>query len=329
MFTNMPRIDVFHLSWVDSITGHSGNMPAFNLIEIIKCKLQRVEFLLAFSVCIFYCWNPAVAGIIKIETNTSATVSDDVLKVKVRAMNKGNEPAYNVKIKLSTLGGELSSNVFHHLDDGQELKLNFEKRIVEGRKGSYPLTVMVTFNDANQYPFSAVSCSTFNCKGNANPDLVCLGNDISIGNKEELRFNMKNLSFESKFILASVIVPRELSVARPQMNFEVPPRSEKTANFKISNLAALEGASHAVFCYFEYDANDTHYTAVAEALVKIAGEEDFFGWTGFIWLAFALVLILTIILLITLVREGKYKSSKRKGAPNSQISKSRSGKPNN
>lgn len=277
------------------------------MIEIIKYKFKRVECLFALLVCIFCFCNPAIAGIIKIETNTSATVSDDVLKVKVRARNKGNEPAYNVKVEISTLGGKLSSNVIHKLDNDQEQELNFEKLIMEGTKGSYPLTVIITFNDANQYPFSAVSCSTFNYKGNAIPDLVCLGNDISIGSKAVLRFNLKNLNYESKSILASVIVPRELSVARPQMNFEVPPRSEKTANFKINNLAALEGASHAVFCYFEYDVDDTHYTAVAEARIKIATEKSFFGWAGFKWIAFALIIILIVILLITLVREGTLK----------------------
>ena len=314
MIRKIPCIKVFHLSWVDSIAGiHLKTMLACNLRGIIKSKLQRVEFLLAFSLCILCCWTSAIAGIIKIETDISATVRGNVLKVKVRVTNKGSETAYNAKVHLSSLGGEQGSSVIHHLDKDQGRKLNFEKLIAEGKDGSYPLTVIVTFHDANQYPFSAVSCSTFSFKKNVEPDLVCFGNDISIGNKGVLRFNLKNLSFESRPILATVIVPRELSVARPKMNFEIPPRSEKAVEFEIVNFAALEGASHAVFCYFEYDADTTHYTAVAGARVTITSEENFFGRKKCVWIA--LILVLTIILFITLVRDSRSKKSKAKRGP--------------
>jgi hypothetical protein len=225
-------------------------------------------------------------------------------------MNKGNETAYNAKVHLSSLGWEQNSSVIHHLDKDQVQKLNFEKLIAEGKEGSYPLTVIVTFHDANQYPFSAVSSSTFSFKKNVESDLACFGNDISIGNKGVLRFNLKNLSFESRPILASVIVPREFSVARPQMNFEIPSRSEKAVEFEIVNFAALEGASHAVFCYFEYDAGSTHYTTVAGARVTITGEENFSGWKKYAGIA--LILVLTIILFITLVRDSRSKKSKAK-----------------
>ncbi|GAH88611.1 unnamed protein product, partial [marine sediment metagenome] len=83
---------------------------------------------------------------------------------------------------------------------------------------------------------------------------------------------------------------KELSTPRPQIALQIDPRSEKTVVFEITNFSALSGAGYPVFCYFEYDSEETHYTAVARALVKIVKCENWFKRTKPFWLGAAIIL---------------------------------------
>jgi hypothetical protein len=157
--------------------------------------------------------------------------------------------------------------------------------------------VLVDFHDANQYPFSAVSCTTFYWKEDANPDLLCLGSDITVGAAGELLFTIKNLGFEPRKVRSTLVLPKELSTHDPRIDLQIDPRAEKRVVIGISNFSALSGASYPVFCYFEYDSEDTHYTAVARALIKIIKGENWFRRTKLLWLGAAIMLGVILVAL--------------------------------
>jgi len=50
----------------------------------------------------------------------------------------------------------------------------------------------------------------------------------------------------------------------------------KVNRFDIANVSAPCGATYPVFCFFEYDLKETHYTAVSKALIRIAEKENRF-----------------------------------------------------
>jgi len=263
---------------------------AFMPKKIFQRCLQQIGFFLILLTCIF-CYNaPAIAGILEIETKTSVTIEGNSLKVGVTATNKGTVPAYNVQVHLILLGEKQSAPVKGQLNKDQSDTVAFERVLSGSKKGRYPLIVLVDFHDANQYPFSAVSCTTFYFKEDINPDLVCLGDDTSIEKNGILRFKIKNLGLSSRTIRATLILPKELSTPRSQMDFQIDPRAEKMVTFDITNFSALSGASYPVFCCFEYDLGDTHYTAVAKVLVKIVKSENWFRRTKLFWLGAAILL---------------------------------------
>lgn len=269
---------------------------AFILNETFKRRLQQIAFSLIILTCIFGYNAPAISGILKIETKTSITIEGDMLKVGVTATNKGNVPAYNVQIHLILLGQEQSGPVKSQLNKDQSDTVAFERVLSGSKKGRYPLTVLVDFHDANQYPFSAVSCSTFYIKEDINPDLVCLGDDISIEKNGLLQFKIKNLGLSLRTIRATLILPKELSTSMPKMDFQIDPRTEKTVSFEINNFSALSGASYPAFCYFEYDLKATHYTAIAKVLVKIVKSENWFRRTKLSWLGAAILLGVILVI---------------------------------
>lgn len=253
--------------------------------------------LLAFFVVMFGYNTSVRAGILKIETQTGVTVAGDLLKVRVRATNKGTGHAHNVQVHLILLSEPRHGPIRDRLDPGQTDTVLFERTLSRIKKGRYPLTVLVDFHDANQYPFSAVSCTTFHFKEDANPDLLCLGRDSALERRGALEFTVRNLGFEPRKARATLVLPKELSTPRPHIDVDIDPRSEKPVFFEITNFSALLGASYPVFCYLEYDSEGTHYTAVARALVKVIKGGNWFRRTKLLWLAAAVVLGVVLVAL--------------------------------
>jgi len=252
---------------------------------------------LALSVWISGYNNPVAAGILRIETQTGVTVEGDLLTVRVTATNKGTEPAQKVQIHIILLARSQYGPVKGQLDPGHADTFLFQETLTGTKKGRYPLTVLVDFHDANQYPFSAVSCTTFYWKEDANPDLLCLGSDTTVGATGKLLFQIKNLGFEPRKVRSTLVLPKELSTHNPQIDLQIDPRAEKRVVFEIANFSALSGASYPVFCYFEYDSADTHYTAVARALIKIRKGENWFRRTKLLWLGAAIMLGVILVAL--------------------------------
>lgn len=257
----------------------------------------RFGLFLTFFVLLFGFNTSVRAGILKIETQTGVTVAGDLVKVRVTATNKGTGRAHNVQVHLILLSEQYHGPVKAGLDPGQTDTVLFERTLSRIKKGRYPLTVLIDFHDANQYPFSAVSCTTFHIKEDANPDLLCLGSDMALETDGELGFPVKNLGFEPRKVRATLVLPKELSTPRPHIDLEIDPRSEKPVVFEITNFSALLGASYPVFCYLEYDSEDTHHTALARALVKIVKGENWFRRTKLFWLVAAVTLGVILVVL--------------------------------
>jgi hypothetical protein len=255
------------------------------------------SLVLIFLVWISLCATPATADILRIETQTGVTVEGDLLKVRVTATNKGTGPAYNVQVHVDLLSERHHGPVKGRLDCKQTDTVLFETTLAGIKKGRYPLTVLVDFHDANHYPFSAVSCTTFHFQEDANPDLRCLGSDITLETDGEVQFSIKNLGFEPRKLRATMVLPKELSTSMPEIDLDIDPRSEKSVVFEVTNFSALSGASYPVFCYLEYDSKGTHYTAVAGALVEVVKGENWFRRTKFFWLVAAITLGVILVAL--------------------------------
>jgi hypothetical protein len=254
---------------------------------------------------VFYQNAQAIAGVITIETGTSVTVTGDLLKTSVTTENKGDEPAYNVQVHLTLLDERESGPVKARIDKGQKEKVTFEKTFSEFKKGRYPLVVMVDFYDANQYPFSAVSCTTFFLKEDANSDLVCLGKNISIKESGRLEFKIRNPGSGFKSVRTRLILPKELSTPVSQTDLRLDAGEEKTINFDIKNFSALSEASYPVFCLLEYDFKDTHFTSVARSIVTIKKDENWFSSTKKYWIGVAFLLALIMVSLQLKTRKSR------------------------
>ncbi len=261
-----------------------------------KCRFQQT-FLLIFSITFLFVV-PAFAGVLKIQTQTTVEILENRIKITVRLTNEGTAVAHNLQVHLKILGETLDSKITSQLEPGGKSTFLFEKDIEGVKTGRYPLTVLVDFHDSNQYPFSALSGMTFSVGPNVNPDLAVLGKNISMDKKGTLLFDIKNMGDSEKRILASLILPKELSSPAPQTEFQLSPRSQKKLNFDIRNFSALPGADYPVFCYFEYDLKNDHHTAICQAVIKIIKPENLFRRYRWLWVGIAAALVIAFLALV-------------------------------
>ena len=243
------------------------------------------------------------AGVIKIRTQTTLKTNEQNLEISVTLFNDGTDAARNLQVHTKLFGKTIGSRILPELGPGKSKAFVFDEKIEGAKPGRYPLTIVTDFQDANQYPFSAISGMTFSVGPEKTTELAILGKDSRIEKKGKLSFNVKNIGEQKKQIQATLVLPRELSSPVSEKNFELPARSEKSLAFEIQNFSALSGADYPVFCYFEYDQAGIHHTAVSSATVRLITEENLFRQYRWVWII--LIGVLVAAFLVVMVRQKK------------------------
>ena len=259
----------------------------------MRKTLIRIGF---FLPAVFFLTSlPATAGFLKIETRTSVQIVGDTLKVQVTITNNGSESAFNLQVHLKALKTQQDSLIKPQMGPGMSDSFLFEIPLSGMSKGRYPLTVLVDFHDANQYPFSALSGMSFYVGEDANPNLIAKADPVSMEKSQDLTFHLKNLGTARVADKATLVLPRELSSKEQEKQLEIGPRSEKMVDFQVSNFSALAGASYPVYCFFEYDSDGVHHTAVASSMVTILKEESWFRRYRWAWIFLAGLLGIALV----------------------------------
>ena len=91
---------------------------------------------------------PSLAGVLKIQTQTTVEKLENRLTITVRLTNEGTAIAHNLQVHLKILGETLDSKITPQLDVGGTTTFLFEKDTENVETGRYPLTVFVDFHDS-------------------------------------------------------------------------------------------------------------------------------------------------------------------------------------
>jgi len=233
---------------------------------------------------------------LSITSQTTVTVTGEMLQGALLVMNRGNVPAYNVKADVTILDKSFRTPAKPIVGVNESASFTFEKRLEGISKGRYPITVLIHFQDAREYSFSSLSCSTFIYGKEVKGDLRASGESLSMGNTGSLVFHLENPGAEPKDVRATLILPREFSSPRPGMDLRMEPAGRKSVSFPVNNLSALQGASYPAFSFFEYDMGDTHHTVVSNAGLKIISGDNWFRKTRWYWAAGWALLLVCLIL---------------------------------
>ncbi|MFC1886368.1 CARDB domain-containing protein [Thermodesulfobacteriota bacterium] len=238
-----------------------------------------------------------ITGTLSIETKTSVSVTDDRISITVTATNRGTETAHDVQIHLIFPDHHLKGRITPLLKPGESGTDNFTKTLSNIRKGRYPLTVQVDFHDSNNYPFSALSGRTFFFREDVSSDVGVLSKNTAITGKGKISFALTNLGDQPKKIQATLILPKELSTPNTVKMLDIAARSKTNVLFPISSFSELK-ASYPVFCYFEYNLGDFHYTTVSRSVVSIEKPKNWFRRTRLLWIALGCIMAGGFVILL-------------------------------
>jgi len=239
---------------------------------------------------------PASASYISLQTTVNSAVAGNTLTVSISSVNKGDEAAHNVQAEVRL--GEKKVV----LKKAAELKVNGAYRAQRSFKldqkvpGEYPLVVVMHYADANQYPFSALSCQTFSYRTESRPsDLFGKLTSSTFWKKGRVKLTLKNLSKADIEASTSLVVPREISAAPDRVEISVPANSKEEAAFELENFSALNGSSYQVFAVTEHEKGSLHQTTITPATVKIMQSQELFG------LSYPVIIFIIAVLTLVLV----------------------------
>ena len=207
----------------------------------------------------------AAASYISIQSAVTAAGNKTTIKVT----NLGDEAAYNVQLSLEANNQKTASSIKKQLGVRESFEWNVPLAFKTENPGKYPLILTTNYEDANSYPFSAISVSAFDYKQATVSDIAAKISNLELSDKGILELKIKNTAESAKDADIRLIVPKELTANKDRLSAKVQAKSEMPVNFEIEKFSALAGSSYAVFAVIEYDEEGMHYTSTANGAVKI------------------------------------------------------------
>ena len=172
------------------------------------------------------------------------------------------------------------------------------------KPGTYPLVLIMHYTDANQYPFSALTCQTFVNEKEVISPVFGQGKSVSFNKEGKLGFSIKNMSDEPVTVKTSLIAPRELTVEQNERELQLAPRSDQESDFSLKNFSALGGSTYQLFALAQSEDADYHYTSIFPGTVKITANQGVFGFSYTMMGALlALLLVVFIISQLLAIRK--------------------------
>lgn len=237
----------------------------------------------------------ASASYISLNTALSSKVENNTLKVMVSSVNKGDESAFNVQAEIRVGGKTILAEKQAELPIGGNYQAAAEYKIALRKPGTYPLTLIMHYTDANQYPFSALTCQTFVYQKDAVSPVFGQLRSVTFSKDGTLNLTLKNLGDSGIKARTYLVAPRELTIGEKSGELLIPAKSEQRASFSVTNFSALAGSTYQVFAVSESEDNDLHYTCIAPGTIKIVAARELFG-LNYAYVIAALALLVAIFI---------------------------------
>lgn len=192
-------------------------------------RIVRFVILVLFVICCLGFVNSAFASYISLNTALSSKVKGNNLLVSVSVINKGDESAYNVQAELKLDRRQALGEKVDQLPVNGNYSAQFTLPLSYAAAGSYPLALIMHYTDANQYPFSALSCQTFAYKKEAAPEIFGQLKPTQFAGEGTVRLVLKNLGDKEIRAVARLVLSRELTAKDETAAVVLGPRSEKSS----------------------------------------------------------------------------------------------------
>lgn len=188
---------------------------------------------------------PASARYISLQTEVRPILTKQKLNLAVTSVNKGDESAYNVWGELRFLNRRYPLRKQAVV----EPLAKYEAKQMVALPAAFdnePLLLTIHYQDANQYPFSALSGIVVG-GGKKSPPLLGAIRPVSFASAGELSIALKNQLDRSLEVKLELFLPAELTGGFRPASINLPAKAVQKIKVKLTNFSALPGSSYQLF----------------------------------------------------------------------------------
>ncbi|MFH1106161.1 MAG: hypothetical protein V1731_03045 [Candidatus Aenigmatarchaeota archaeon] len=200
--------------------------------------------------------------------------------MNITVANYGDEPASQTRISVVSdivSGDEISQKILYPNERIYGL-INVDPK-AEMIPGKYPVFVMVEYEDANSYPFTAISPAFFVYKTQTSSKVKGVASEITISEKESGKISVRLMNYDDAphNVSIGLMLSRELKFERGKKTVVMEANGDGTVEFDVAHFSALAGSAYPAFVSIEYDSGGLHYVYFVRGLVKISKSEGIFS----------------------------------------------------
>jgi hypothetical protein len=234
---------------------------------------------------------------------TSVTVTDQSVDVRLEVGNQGDEDALVVTPFFALAGVETGLEAVPDIAFGGKRIWTHSFPVGDlefPEAGTYPLVVRLRYHDAHMYPYSMVSAVSVQV-GEGLPEIVPLTGELTseqVSGEGTLDLRVSNTGHSPLEARITMISPTELVVAGDSGKLNIPAGKEKQISYAVKNNGSLPGSNHIVHAIIEYSTSGQHGVVILEEGVAVASyiankkRTIIIASAGFIALLFFFVLFL-------------------------------------
>jgi hypothetical protein len=260
--------------------------------------LKKLKSLIVFFLILLFLADIVSATFISINTDiTDMQIEGEFGMSSLSVRNLGDEAAFDVGLSFLLPQGFDSDDIFVgrlNPDEGAEKEfiLSIEGDILAG---VYPAALVVSYKDANSYPFSAIAPFKIIQGSRTTSNVFGVFDEVTLAGdrKEKLTLSIKNPDTSSHDLSVNLYIPIELNTVESQKELFISPSSEGKVDFEISSFSALPGSTYAVFASITHEEAESAYSTFARGTIKIEEEKPFLSNRS---LGAVLILLLFILL---------------------------------
>ncbi len=242
------------------------------------------------------------ASRISLEVSQEIQESSGQVRAHLRVLNKGDEAAHDLQIKLEAIGKETSSATLKKLEPSgaweQDIPFLDPASRASLPSGRYPVVVSIFYSDANGHPFSALSVSLFDTDEGAPNDLSGTLKVWPVADRGSFKLDLHNMGKAPVDATVRLLFPREVSLDREVETITINDKSSTTLKGSIKNLSAVPGSSYPVCAVIEYDKDGRHFASTVGATMEVNEAKGLVrSWR------IALLVVLALLVLLMVVRQ--------------------------
>lgn len=213
----------------------------------------------------------ALASFISIETEFMVTATDDGPVVSIGTRNKGDESAINVQVEISILGKQYAGPRYSKLEVNGKVDSDFRIGKVFDRPGHYPVVIKTHYQDANGYPFSALTAGFYDVGGPSLSKVLIRAEPLSIAEngRGRLVFELRNTDTSPHMVSYQLYLPDELVATEGIGKIELHPSELVEIEVDVENYSALVNSGYSVLFLASYEDGGRYLSSSGSTSVTI------------------------------------------------------------